>query len=205
MLNGLLPTGTCFKICMFWYHLTLPRSSSTRENEKRLAKMEVFSLKKMLLWLITVVNILGSTAECREPVLHRVGGGKYTWAPNMNFTAWAMHEEFYVGDWLYFGFDKTRYSVLEVNKINYNNCNDKNCIANITRGGRDVFNLTEARPYYFLSGRGYCFKGMKVAVHAQYPPPDPAPLVVRNVCPSKSASHGLAMLLALFTSYAVMG
>lgn len=100
MLNGLLPTGTCFKICMFWYHLTLPRSSSTRENEKRLAKMEVFSLKKMLLWLITVVNILGSTAECREPVLHRVGGGKYTWAPNMNFTAWAMHEEFHVGDWL---------------------------------------------------------------------------------------------------------
>lgn len=82
-------------------------------------------------------------------------------------------------------------------------------MVNITRGGRDVFNLTEARPYYFLSGRVYCFKGMKVAVHAQYPPPDPAPLAVRNVCPSKSASqsasHGLAMLLALFASYAVMG
>ncbi|KAJ6964019.1 hypothetical protein NC652_002333 [Populus alba x Populus x berolinensis] len=185
VVTGLLPTGTCFKICMFWHHLTLPRSSSTRENEKRSAKTEVFSLKNMLL----------------EPVLHRVGGGKYTWAPNMNFTAWAMHEEFYAD----FGFDKTRYSVLEVNRINYNNCNDKNCIANITRGGRDVFNLIEARPYYFLSGRGYCFKGMKVVVHAQYPPPDPAPLAVGNVCPSKSASHGLAVLLALFTSYAVMG
>ncbi|KAJ7012339.1 hypothetical protein NC653_002403 [Populus alba x Populus x berolinensis] len=94
----------------------------------------------------------------------------------MNFTASAMHEEFYAGDWLYFVFDKTRYSVLE-----------------------------RQDHIYFLSGRGYCFKGMKVVVHAQYPPPDPAPLAVGNVCPSKSASHGLAVLLALFTSYAVMG
>ncbi|CAK7331943.1 unnamed protein product [Dovyalis caffra] len=138
--------------------------------------MEVFSLKKMLLWLMTLVIIVSSTAECREPVLHRVGGGKYTWAPNANFTAWAMHETFYVGDWLYFGFDKTRYNVLEVNKMNYDNCSDRNFITNITRGGRDVFNLTVARPYYFLSGHGYCFKGMKLAVYVQYAPPDPAPL-----------------------------
>ncbi|KAJ6299747.1 hypothetical protein OIU76_020685 [Salix suchowensis] len=139
----------------------------------------------MLLWLITAVNILWSTAECREPVLHRVGGGKYTWAPNMNLTAWAMHEKFYVGDWLYFGFDKTRYNVLEVSKMNYNNCDDKSFITNITRG-------------------------MKVAVYAQYAPPDPdpapAPLVVRNGCPSQSAGYGIIiMVLALLASSAVMG
>ncbi|KAB5520124.1 hypothetical protein DKX38_024443 [Salix brachista] len=174
----------------------------------RMKKDWICSLMKMLLWLITAVNILWSTAECREPVLHRVGGGKYTWAPNMNLTAWAMHEKFYVGDWLYFGFDKTRYNVLEVSKMNYNNCDDKNFITNITRGGRDVFNLTEARPYYFLSGLGYCFEGMKVAVYAQYAPPDPdpAPLVVRNGCPSQSAGYGIiVMVLALLASSAVMG
>lgn len=38
--------------------------------------------------------------EGRDPVLHRVGGGKYTWAPNVNFTDWSIHEHFYVGDWL---------------------------------------------------------------------------------------------------------
>ena len=89
--------------------------------------------------------------------------------------------------------------------MNYNNCNDKNFITNITRGGRDVFNLTEARPYYFLSGLWYCFKGMKVAVYAQYAPPDPAPLVVRNGCPSQSAGCGIIiMVLALLASSAVM-
>lgn len=53
---------------------------------------------------------------------------------------------------------------MEVNKTSYENCIDRNFIENITRGGRDVFSLTEAKPYYFLSGNGYCFKGMKVAV-----------------------------------------
>ncbi|KAJ6315919.1 hypothetical protein OIU78_019236 [Salix suchowensis] len=110
------------------------------------------------------------------------------------------------GDWLYFGFDKTRYNVLEVSKMNYNNCDDKSFITNITRGGRDVFNLTEARPYYFLSGLGYCFEGMKVAVYAQYAPPDPAPLIVRNGCPSQSAGYGIiVMVLALLASSVVVG
>lgn len=90
--------------------------------------------------------------------------------------------------------------------MNYNNCDDKNFITNITRGGRDVFNLTEARPYYFLSGLGYCFDGMKVAVYAQYAPPDPAPLVVRNGCPSQSSGYGIIiMVLALLASCAVNG
>ncbi|XVF68613.1 hypothetical protein PTKIN_Ptkin11bG0015600 [Pterospermum kingtungense] len=116
----------------------------------------------VLLLMVTIMN-----TESRQPVLHRVGGGKYTWKPNVNFTDWAFHEQFYVGDWLYFGFDKQLYTVLQVNKTSYESCNSKCFIKNITRGGRDVFNLTEAKPYYFISGRGYCFKGMKVAIIAQ--------------------------------------
>lgn len=73
---------------------------------------------------------------------------------------------------------------MEVNKTNYDKCIEKDFITNITRGGRDVFNLTEAKPFYFLSGRGYCFKGMKVAVYVyEFEPPLAAPLVVYNGYP----------------------
>ncbi|KAK4746427.1 hypothetical protein SAY87_012739 [Trapa incisa] len=131
-----------------------------------------------------VVLSLLKGASGREPVLHRVGGGRYTWAPNINFTQWASNEVFYVGDWLYFGFDKHRYSVLQVNKTCYDTCTDRDFIANITRGGRDVFNLTSARPYYFLSSGGYCFSGMRLAITVREPPPEdptqpPPPILPR--------------------------
>ncbi|TYJ33499.1 hypothetical protein E1A91_A05G107500v1 [Gossypium mustelinum] len=101
--------------------------------------------------MVTVEN-----TESRESVLHRVGGGRYSWKPN-----------FFVGDWLYFGFNKQSYSVLQVNETSYPNCIEENFINNITKGGRDVFNLTMPKPYYFISGRGYCFKRMKVAIFVQ--------------------------------------
>ncbi|XP_038880463.1 lamin-like protein [Benincasa hispida] len=126
-------------------------------------------------------------AEGRQPVLHRVGGGKYTWTTNINFTDWSIHEHFYVGDWLYFGFDKHIYNVLEVNKTSYESCNDKGFIFNLTRGGRDVFNLTEAKTYYFLSGRGFCFQGMKVAVFVEESPPIVSPPNLPNL-PNHSPS-----------------
>ncbi|CAO2830352.1 unnamed protein product [Amaranthus hypochondriacus] len=110
--------------------------------------------------------------EGRVPVLHEVGGDRYGWRVNINFTNWASHQHFYVGDWLYFGFDKTKASVLEVNQTGYRNCIETNFITNITKGGRDVFNLTAARPYYFISGRGYCKRGIKLSITVQIPPPD---------------------------------
>ncbi|KAI3436906.1 Phytocyanin domain-containing protein [Psidium guajava] len=131
----------------------------------------------MVVAVLVVLVVMGSGVEGREPTLHRVGGGKNTWAPNVNFTDWSSHEHFHVGDWLYFGFDKTQYNVLEVNKTSYDKCIDTGFITNVTRGGRDVFNLTEAKPYYFISGRGYCFNGMKLAVNVTVtlPPPSPDP------------------------------
>ncbi|XP_040995472.1 lamin-like protein [Juglans microcarpa x Juglans regia] len=148
-------------------------------------------------------------AESRNTVLHRVGGGRNTWAPNINFTEWSSHEQFYVGDWLYFGFDKQLYNVLEVNKTSYDNCIDKDFITNITRGGRDVFNLTEAKPFYFLSSRGYCSKGMKVAVYVyDFEPPFAAPLLVYNGYPriicSRTIQHVLlAAAFSVFHSFQI--
>ncbi|XVF05657.1 hypothetical protein REPUB_Repub05bG0191500 [Reevesia pubescens] len=162
-------------------------------------------LKTILARLLLMVTVLN--AESRQPVLHRVGGGRFTWRPHVNFTDWAIHEQFYVGDWLYFGFNKQLYNVLQVNKTSYDNCIDENFIKNITKGGRDVFNLTEAKPYYFLSGRGYCFKGLKVAIIVQDFPPFPLsngslPTILTNgSLPTtiSSASNSPANLILLVT------
>ncbi|KAF3454051.1 hypothetical protein FNV43_RR04498 [Rhamnella rubrinervis] len=159
------------------------------------------------------------SAECRDPVLHRVGGGRFTWNPDINFTEWSSHEHFYVGDWLYFGFDKKMYNVLEVNKTSYEKCIEREFIMNITKGGRDVFNLTEPKTYYFLDGRGHCFKGMKVAVPVeQYFPPiidtqppllfppnnnnnNPQPVFLNNGFPLYACTHIILISTALAFSF----
>ncbi|KAH0973630.1 hypothetical protein GBA52_025786 [Prunus armeniaca] len=118
-------------------------------------------------WLMTSAN----------GVLHKVGGAQ-GWNQNVNYTEWSANENLYVGEWLLFNFDKRYYNVLEVNKSSFESCNDQGFMKNITRGGRDVYQLTEDRPYYFLSGGGYCFHGMRLALVAlqdqQQLPPAPA-------------------------------
>ncbi|KAK7333827.1 hypothetical protein VNO80_30606 [Phaseolus coccineus] len=136
--------------------------------------------REIILCLLMTITMGCYKVEGREPVLHRVGGGRYTWTPKTNFTNWASHENFYKGDWLYFGFDKLRYNVLEVNKTNYENCIDKNFIRNITKGGRDVVQLLEARTYYFLCGRGFCSQGMKMAIKVVEPTLQPSPSTLSN-------------------------
>ncbi|OMO79375.1 Cupredoxin [Corchorus capsularis] len=85
-----------------------------------------------------------------------------------------------------FNFDKHYFNVLEVNQTSYETCNDQTFVRNITRGGRDVVELTEARPYFFLSSGGYCFHGMKVAINVEiHQAPAPAPAQI-NVSPSNS-------------------
>ncbi|MBA0622831.1 hypothetical protein Godav_008334 [Gossypium davidsonii] len=73
--------------------------------------------------MVTVEN-----THSRKPVLHRVGGGRYSWKPNVNFTDWAIDEQFFVGGWLYFGFNKQLYSVMQVNETSYTNCIEENFI-----------------------------------------------------------------------------
>ncbi|KAG6396087.1 hypothetical protein SASPL_142226 [Salvia splendens] len=123
-----------------------------------------------------VVAVAATLLTCACSDLIKVGG-KSGWKPNVNYTHWAAHRRFYVGDWLYFVFDKHYYNVLEVKEENYERCDDGDFVKNVTRGGRDVYNLTEARSYYFISSGGYCFHGMKLSVHARgsLPPPLPAP------------------------------
>ncbi|XP_021971710.1 lamin-like protein [Helianthus annuus] len=77
-----------------------------------------------------------------------------------------------------FVYDKHLFNVLEVNETSYSNSTDQGFIFNITRGaGRDVFELTQPKPYYFLASGGYCYNGMKVAVNVVefVPAPQPSP------------------------------
>ncbi|TKY57083.1 Lamin protein [Spatholobus suberectus] len=90
------------------------------------------------------------------------------------------------------------YNVLEVNKTGYEKCVDKGFIQNISRGaGRDVFQLTEFKTYYFLSGGGYCWHGMKVAINVTEgvaaPTPAPAPVPSpKSGAPAPSPKSGSA-------------
>ncbi|KAL7100956.1 hypothetical protein ACP275_08G026700 [Erythranthe tilingii] len=130
-----------------------------------------------------MVLLAAAMLTCTGGALIKVGG-KPGWTQNVNYTDWATHRHFYVGDWLYFVFDKRYYTVMEVKETNYEQCRDSEFIKNITRGGRDVFNLTESRDYYFLSSGGYCFHGMKLAIHVannQLPPISPLPSSNNNV------------------------
>ncbi|XP_022728689.1 lamin-like protein [Durio zibethinus] len=98
----------------------------------------------LVLLMVTVLNTKG-----RQPVPHRVGGGIFTWKPNVNFTDWAIHQQFYVGDWffcVYFGFNKQLYTVVQVNRTSYDNCIDENFINNITKEVR-MRSISEAKHF----------------------------------------------------------
>ncbi|XP_010551832.1 PREDICTED: lamin-like protein isoform X3 [Tarenaya hassleriana] len=109
-----------------------------------------------------------------------VGDNKF-WNPNVNYTIWAQGKHFYLDDWLYFVYDRNQHSVLEVNKTDYENCISDHPLRNWTRGaGRDVVPLNVTRHFYFLSGNGFCFSGMKLAVKVEKLPPPPKASPVKN-------------------------
>ncbi|KAK4271953.1 hypothetical protein QN277_020568 [Acacia crassicarpa] len=126
--------------------------------------MENYRRLRLAVVMVVVLPIMAVTGD---PVLHKVGGPKGWIDHDVNYTEWSAHEQFLLGDWLLFNFDKRYFNVLEVNKTSYENCRDEGFVKNLTRGGRDVVQLTEARTYYYLSSGGYCFHGMKVAVTLQ--------------------------------------
>ncbi|XP_045811347.1 lamin-like protein [Trifolium pratense] len=159
------------------------------ENSRVMLMMSVVVFGMLSLWPMVVMG---------KPVLHKVGGPK-GWNQNVNYTTWSSQEHIYVGDWLIFKFDKRYYNVLEVNKTSYENCIDITFIKNVTRGGRDVVQLTEAKTYYFLSAGGYCFHGMKVAVNVQDQSPAPSPSLSDT-----AQSSGGSILPSMYTCFGII-
>ncbi|XP_073044948.1 early nodulin-like protein 17 [Primulina eburnea] len=135
---------------------------------------------------LLVVLALGMAALPEFAAVRYTVGGNMGWSTNVNYTVWAQGKQFYNGDWLFFVYDRTQMNVLEVNKTDYENCISDHFLHNWTTGaGRDVVPLNVTKTYYFISGKGFCFGGMKVAIHVKNPPPPPSSL------PIKSSSRSL--------------
>ncbi|OMO79374.1 Plastocyanin-like protein [Corchorus capsularis] len=112
-------------------------------------------------------------------------GSNMGWTTNVNYTIWAQDLHFYNGDWLFFVYDRNQMNVLEVNKTDYESCNSDHPLHNWTTGaGRDVVPLNVTRHYYFISGKGFCYGGMKLAVRVENPPPPPVASPVKSSSPS---------------------
>ncbi|CAK7322983.1 unnamed protein product [Dovyalis caffra] len=127
-------------------------------------------------------------------------GSNMGWASNVNYTIWAQDKQFYKDDWLFFVYDRNQMDVLEVNKTDYELCKSDHPLHNWTTGaGRDVVPLNVTRDYYFISGKGFCYGGMKLAVHVVNPPPPPtiAPINEKSGSPS-SVFRGQYVLPTVF-------
>ncbi|CAN6679785.1 unnamed protein product [Malus baccata var. baccata] len=157
-------------------------------------------------WLAIVAVMITMRAAAKVS-RHDVGGSKINWKPGVNLSDWSSHETFYVGDGLYFGYEKHRFNVLEVNETNYENCIDTGFIKNITGGaGRDVFILTQAKTYYFLSSGGYCFGGLKVSVNVlqQLPPTPPPTSPLSGASSSASPVNPIGIVVYFILAYEII-
>ncbi|XP_047323256.1 lamin-like protein [Impatiens glandulifera] len=124
----------------------------------------------MVLTCFAFVAMIPQTSSVRYIV-----GANMGWTNNVNYTIWAQDKHFYTEDWLFFVYDRNQMNVLEVNQTDYENCNSDHPLHNWTTGaGRDVVPLNVSRPFYFISGKGYCYGGMKLAVTVEKTPPPPA-------------------------------
>jgi hypothetical protein len=104
-----------------------------------------------------------------------------------------------------FVYDRNQMNVLEVNKTDYEACNSDHPLHNWTTGaGRDVVPLNVTRNYYIISGKGFCYGGMKLAVHVENlpPPPTTSPINEKSSSPSLT-SRGKFVLPMVFAIGAV--
>ncbi|KAI4320409.1 hypothetical protein MLD38_033894 [Melastoma candidum] len=125
-------------------------------------------------------------------------GSNMGWTTNVNYTIWSQDKHFYNGDWLFFVYDRNQMNVLEVNSTDYDSCNSEHPITNWTRGaGRDVVPLNITRPYYFISGKGFCCGGMKLAVNVENPAPPPVATPSKNGAPTHRGGIVLPVVLTV--------
>ncbi|XP_038903389.1 lamin-like protein [Benincasa hispida] len=153
-----------------------------------------------LLVAVAVVVLLAAVPEVSAT--RWTVGGNMGWTTNVNYTIWAQDKHFYYDDWLFFVYDRNQMNVLEVNKTDYENCISDHPLHNFTTGaGRDVVHLNVTRPYYFISGKGFCYGGMKLAIHVEHlpPPPSSSPLNEKSsALRSTYISHTPFILTAVF-------
>ncbi|KAK4346624.1 hypothetical protein RND71_032963 [Anisodus tanguticus] len=169
--------------------------------------MEVVGIRRSFGWP-TMAVVLTCAFLVMLPQVYSVRyivGSRFGWTSNVNYTNWAKDKHFYNGDWLFFVYDRNQMNVLELNKTNYESCNTDHPLHNWTTGaGRDVVPLNVTKTYYFASGKGFCYGGMKVAIHVENAPPPPKAAPVRSGSTNLLSSFkGQILIPALFATAAV--
>ncbi|KAK1405405.1 Uclacyanin 1 [Heracleum sosnowskyi] len=136
---------------------------------------------------LAVAAMLHNLALATE---HSVGdrGG---WETTTNLQIWASSNIFLAGDDLSFNY-KPNHNVLEVSKVDYDNCKSSKPIQKYS-GGKTSIHLGSAGKRYFICGtRGHCSQGMKVEINTfapSFPPTDPVswpPMVGPSFPPDSS-------------------
>ncbi|KAG8366932.1 hypothetical protein BUALT_Bualt16G0019400 [Buddleja alternifolia] len=120
--------------------------------------------------VVAVVLLMFTAVMLPEVAATRyIVGGNKGWTTNVNYSIWARSKHFYKGDWLFFvSTNWKRTDVFEVRKKDYDKCNSNHPIHKLSKGyGRDVVPLNVTKTYYFISGRGFCYGGMKVAIQVK--------------------------------------
>ncbi|CAH1421001.1 unnamed protein product [Lactuca virosa] len=131
-------------------------------------------------------------------------GGNMGWTSNVNYTLWAGNQTFYLGDWLYFVYDRNQNDILEVNKTNYETCNAEHPVHNYTTGaGRDVVALNVTHDRYFMSSKGSCYGGMKLHVHLTALPPPPRAAAAKSDSSRFTALRSQVVIPAAFAIAAI--
>ncbi|GMH19353.1 hypothetical protein Nepgr_021197 [Nepenthes gracilis] len=159
--------------------------------------MELLKFRMVMLLLISslLLVILPQVSGVRFIV-----GGNMGWSSNVNYTVWAKGKHFYLGDWLFFVYDRNQMNVLEVNKTDYETCNSDHPLVNWTRGaGRDLIPLNVTKHYYIISGKGFCYGGMKLAINVANPPPPPSASPVTSDCPTTPYRAQMVIMPIAFT------
>lgn len=86
--------------------------------------------RKIIVCLLMIITMGYSITEGREPMLHRVGGGRFTWKPKVNFTNWTSNERFYKGDWLCKILHQFSYPSWSIMSLIFIFCHSKNNVNN---------------------------------------------------------------------------
>ncbi|GMH15689.1 hypothetical protein Nepgr_017530 [Nepenthes gracilis] len=101
-------------------------------------------------------------------------------------------------DYQFFDYDRNQMNVLEVNKTDYETCNSDHPLVNWSRGsGRDLIPLNVTKHYYIISGKGFCYAGMKLAINVENPPPSPSPSPLQSRSSRIPFRAQIAMPIAL--------
>ncbi|KAJ7974357.1 lamin-like protein, partial [Quillaja saponaria] len=139
--------------------------------------------------MCTVLLMLPEASATRYIV-----GANKGWTTNVNYTIWAKDKHFYNGDWLFFVYDRHQMNVLEVSKTDYETCSADHPLHNWTTGaGRDVAPLNVTRHHYFISGKGFCYGGMKLAIPVENLPSQPSSSPVKKEAPSLNSRNQILL------------